>query len=98
MDMDYSPRFPRAQRALDEIEAAALAQEAIDAARWAAEAKLASHGPDGREAGQGRPLTPPRLRRGLSAGNTERVLRVEHVLIAAIWLGSIGVGLFRLLM
>jgi hypothetical protein len=37
--MGYSPRFSRPDRALDEIEAAALAQEALDAARWALAAR-----------------------------------------------------------
>ncbi len=93
--MGYSPRFSRAERALDEIEAAALAQEAIDAARWA----LAAQKPEVDEHGlPGAPLPTERIAETLAPAGNERVLHVEHVLIAAIWLGSIGLGLFRLLM
>lgn len=102
MVMDCSPRFPRAQRGLDEIEAAALAQEAIDAARWASQARMSGEesdaGTDEPEASNARTLTPPRLRQRLFPASGEWLVRVEHVLIAAIWLGSVGVGLFRLLM
>jgi hypothetical protein len=92
--MGYSPRFPRAEQALDEIEAAALAQEAIDAARWA----LTARGPEGEERDAATPLPPARLAEALAPAGTDRVLHLEHVLIAAIWLGSLGLGLFRLLM
>jgi hypothetical protein len=93
--MAYSPRFPRAERALDEIEAAALAQEALDAARWALSAKK----PEVDEHSSfDTPLLTEQAAEALAPAGPERVLHVEHVLIAAIWLGSIGLGLFRLLM
>lgn len=95
--MGYSPRFSRPDRALDEIEAAALAQEALDAARWALAARTAAEQEDEGEVGLA-PLPREQAARALAPAGPERVIHVEHILIAAIWLGSIGVGLFRLLM
>lgn len=93
--MGYSHGFSRAQRALDEIEAAALAQEAIDAARWS----LAARKPEADEHTPAQaPLPAVKIAEALAPAGPERVLHVEHVLIAAIWLVSIGLGLFRLLM
>ena len=89
--MGYSPRFPRAERALDEIEAAALAQEAIDAARWALAARKA-------EGDEGGPLPTVQIAEALAPAGPERVLHIEHIAIAVIWLGSIGLGLYRLLL
>jgi hypothetical protein len=93
--MGYSPRFSRPDRALDEIEAAALAQEALDAARWALAARTHV---DQDEDGELPPLPREQVAQALAPAGPERVIQVEHLLIAAIWLGSIGVGLFRLLM
>jgi hypothetical protein len=44
------------------------------------------------------PLPREQATQALSPAGPERVIQVEHLLIAAIWLGSIGVGLFRLLL
>lgn len=93
--MGYSPRFSRPDRALDEIEAAALAQEALDAARWALAAR---NGTDLEAEEEFAPIPREQAAQALSPAGPERVIQVEHLLIAAIWLGSIGVGLFRLLM
>lgn len=93
--MGYSPRFSRSDRALDEIEAAALAQEALDAARWALAAR--TNADEDEDAGVA-PLPREQVAQALAPAGPERVVRFEHILIAAIWLGSIGVGLFRLLM
>jgi hypothetical protein len=63
--MGYSPRFSRPDRALDEIEAAALAQEALDAARWALAARTdidqedESELPPSRVSRRRRPCLPP---------------------------------------
>lgn len=99
--MGYSPKFSRADRALDEIEAAALAQEAIDAARWALAARTATKVGDDIEGvayPSHAPLPRVDIAEALAPAGPERVLHLEHILIAAIWLGSIGVGVFRLLM
>jgi hypothetical protein len=96
--MGYSPKFPRAERALDEIEAAALAQEAIDAARWALAARTTSERDAEEAKAPDAPLPTAQIAETLAPAGPERVLHVEHLLVAAIWLGSIGVGLFRLLM
>lgn len=93
--MGYSPKFSGADKPLDENEAAALAQEAIDAARWALAAQNRVEGDD--EVALA-PLPPVQIAQALAPAGPERVLHLEHILIAAIWLGSIGVGMFRLLM
>ncbi|WP_206239726.1 hypothetical protein [Novosphingobium terrae] len=43
-------------------------------------------------------LSPEDISDSLSSQRGDRAIHIEYVLIAAIWLGSMGAGLYRLLM